>query len=79
MASNNPKNADWYGTGLSVALDTTVGDIFYVSEGGLDANDGLTPLTPRLTITAAHALCAAGDNDYIIIMAKINYLFQKFV
>lgn len=67
----NPKNAAWYGVGLAIALDTSVGNIYYVSEGGADTNDGLTPATPKLTINGANgalSLTTAGQDDYVIVL-----------
>jgi len=46
------------------------GDIFYVhGSSGDDTNDGATPETALLTITAALALCTAGANDYIFVIS----------
>ena len=68
---SNPKSPAWYGGGIStiVGEQPGVGSIFYVDgTNGLDANDGLTPDTPVLTLTYAISLCAAGQNDYIIVL-----------
>lgn len=68
MTSFNTKQPDWYGAHQACALDTSVGEIFYVSEGGLDTNDGLTPTEPFYTIGAAMAVTTAGQDDYIIVL-----------
>ena len=46
----NPKNPAWYGGGIGNFMipGAGLGNVFY-NDGvnGLDANDGLTPQTPR--------------------------------
>lgn len=51
-------------------MQESAGDVFYVhGTSGLDTNDGSTPETALLTITAALALCTAGANDYIFVIS----------
>lgn len=46
------------------------GTFFYVDgSNGLDTNDGLSPETPFLTVTAALAACTTAQNDYIFILS----------
>lgn len=69
MASNNTKHADWYGAHHAAILGEVVGSIFYVhGSTGSNANDGLTPLTPFLTITHAVDQCTAWADDYIFVL-----------
>lgn len=45
------------------------GEFYYVDGvDGDNSNDGLTPDTPLLTITAALAKCTSGNEDYIFVM-----------
>ena len=45
------------------------GAFFYVDgENGVDTNDGRSPESPFLTVTAALAACTAGQNDYVFIL-----------
>ena len=65
----NPKLPSWYGLNLSSMLVPNAGNIFYLDgTNGLDTNDGLTPDTPFLTVTHALTECAAGNDDYIVIL-----------
>ena len=67
----NPKTAAWYGGDQVRVLGPGAGNIFYVNGyTGVDTNDGLTPGTAMLTVSAAMDLCtdAAGQNDYIIVL-----------
>ena len=69
----NPKSGAWYsGGGLYADLKAGTGNVFYVYgiDGGIgdNANDGLTPQTPFLTLTYALAQCVAGNQDYIIVL-----------
>lgn len=69
----NPKNAAWYsGGGLYGDMGPGAGNVFYVYgiDGGIgdDANDGLTPATPFLTLTYALSQCVTGNHDYIIVL-----------
>ena len=70
--SGNIKNPNWYSGGLANALGVGAGLVVYVnggSEGPTDnAYDGLTPSTPKQTITAALALCTSNNNDYVVIL-----------
>jgi len=69
--SGNIKNPNWYMGGLGGVLCPGAGDVYYVNGyTGLDTNDGLSPNTPKLTITAGLGLCAdlAGQNDYVIVL-----------
>lgn len=45
-------------------------NVIYVAKNGNDGNDGLSPLTPKLTIAAALAVCQTGDT---ILVAPGNY------
>ena len=65
----NTKNAAWYGNNLGPWLPLNCGDIFWVDGvSGLNANDGLTSLTPKLTIEAGVDLCTADNDDVVIVM-----------
>jgi hypothetical protein len=70
--SGNIKNPSWYSGGLANALGVGAGLVVYVnggSDGPTDnAFDGLTPATPKQTITAALALCTSNNNDYIVVL-----------
>jgi len=71
MASNNPKNAAWYGGGVMPWLLPDAGVITYVNSaarGALDTNDGLTPGTALLTVDHAMAHCSGVTDDYIIVL-----------
>jgi hypothetical protein len=51
-------------------MQESAGNIFFVhGTSGLDTNDGTTPETAFLTITAALAACTAGNNDYIFVVS----------
>ena len=67
----NPKNAAWYGGGLGNFMipGAGLGNVFY-NDGvnGLNANDGLTPQTPKLTLTASLAQCTNDMNDTILVL-----------
>jgi len=66
---NNIKNPAWYGGGMGMDMVPGAGNVFYVDGvAGLNTNDGLTPNTPKLTMTAALALCTANADDYIIVL-----------
>jgi len=71
MANPNIKSPIWYGFGAAHYTRTpAAGTAYYVTDaanGGDDANDGLTPNTPFLTITHALTQCVAGANDYIFV------------
>lgn len=55
---------------LYAFMQESAGDTFYVhGSNGADTNDGKTPETALLTITAALALCTAGANDYIFVVS----------
>lgn len=52
------------------------GNIYYVdATNGDNDNDGLSPQTPLLTITAALAKCTDGNDDYVIIRGGFNESF----
>ena len=65
----NPKNPNWYmGATGGGAMWPGAGDIYYCNGiSGSNANDGLTPNAPKLTLTAALALCVNDHDDYIIV------------
>jgi len=60
----------WQSQGIQQHIRTAnPGTAFYVDgNNGLDTNDGLSPETPFLTVTAALAACTSGANDYVFIM-----------
>ena len=68
-ASANIKSPAYYGFGSAHYVTNNMpGAIFYVDNagnGGDDANDGLSPNTPFLTITYALTQCTAWKNDYL--------------
>jgi len=67
----NIKSPAWYGGGLAGVLipGANLGNVFYVDGvAGLNANDGLTPFTPKLTLTAGLALCTNNINDTIVVL-----------
>jgi hypothetical protein len=68
----NIKNAAWYGGGLGMDAGPGIGNIWYVYgiDGGIgsNANDGLSPATPFLTLTYALSKCVTGNHDYIIVL-----------
>lgn len=65
----NPKNAAWYGAGFGFLMPDA-GQVFYVDgSNGLDANSGLQPDLPFLTIKHAMDQCTGGNDDYIIVLA----------
>jgi hypothetical protein len=73
MTSYNPKNAEWYGANQGSIMNEVVGSVFYVhGSNGDDANDGLTPRTPFLTITHAVDQCTAWADDYIFVLSYPN-------
>jgi len=46
-----------------------LGDVFYLDGvAGLDANDGLSPATPKLTMAASLAQCTNDVNDTIVVL-----------
>lgn len=52
------------------------GNIYYVdATNGDDDNDGLSPQTPLLTITAGLAKCTDGNDDYVIIRGNFSESF----
>lgn len=67
----NIKQANWYGFGGAHYMKhPTPGDVFYVTDaarGGDNANDGLTPHTPFLTITYALTQLTGLRNSYIFV------------
>jgi len=67
----NPKNAAWYGSDLASVMipGAGLGNVFYNDGcGGDDANDGLSPQTPKLTLTASLAQCTNDMNDTIVVL-----------
>jgi hypothetical protein len=65
----NLKNPAWYGGGLVSSMWPGAGNVFYVNGiSGSNANNGLTPTTPKLTMTAALALCTNDADDYIVVL-----------
>lgn len=67
----NPKAPAWYSGGLDNDMEPGVGTMYYVNgiDGvGNDANDGLTPSKPLLTITHALSHCVADHDDYIVVL-----------
>ena len=74
----NPKNAAWYGGGLGMFLlpgaNLADNSLFYVDDtAGLDANDGLTPMTAYKTITHALTHLVAGMPNYVIVLRYGNF------
>lgn len=68
MANPNVKSPIWYGFGGAHWLKHPMaGTAYYVSNAGDDANDGLTPNTPFLTITHALTLVSGTEDDYIFV------------
>jgi len=69
--SANIKNPGYYGFGGAHFIKhPTPGDVFYVTDaarGGANANDGLTPLTPFLTITYAMTQLTGVRDSYIFV------------
>lgn len=55
---------------LTVRRPPALGRVFYVNHfaPGSDDNNGIDPGTPFLTITHALGECAAGRNDYIVVL-----------
>jgi hypothetical protein len=50
-------------------LSKPKGSVFFCDgSAGNNANDGLTPLTPKLTLTATHALTAPLNDDTIVVL-----------
>ena len=70
----NPKASAWYGggTNLNASVGIDAGNVFYVTSTGDDANNGLTPGSAFLTITAALDACVAGNQDYIYVLRYNN-------
>jgi len=72
MASGgNLKGPAWYGGGLGDVMipGSGLGDVFYVDGvGGNNDNDGLSPATPKLTLTAGLALCTNDVNDTVLVL-----------
>jgi len=66
MTNINP----WQMVGMDYHMRSpNAGTAFFVDgENGLDTNDGLSPASPLLTVTAALALVTSGANDYIFIL-----------
>ena len=70
---SNPKSASWYsGGGLFANMLPGAGNVYYVYgiDAGIgdNANDGLTPDTPFLTLTYALAQCVSAARDYIVVL-----------
>ena len=69
--SANIKNPGYYGFGGAHFIKhPTPGDVFYVTDaarGGANTNDGLTPLTPFLTITYAMTQLTGVRDSYIFV------------
>jgi len=69
--SRNVKHPGYYGFGgAHYVKHPTPGDVFYVTDatrGGSDANDGLTPATPFLTITYAMTQLTGLRDSYIFV------------
>lgn len=66
----NPKAPPWYGAGFGMFIMPDAGTVYYVDgSNGLNTNDGLTVLTPFLTISYAMDQVVAGNDDYIIVLA----------
>jgi len=67
--AGNIKAPSWYSGGLAGSAWPGQGSTFYLDGvNGLDANDGLTRATPKLTMTAALALCTNDADDYILVI-----------
>jgi hypothetical protein len=67
----NPKTAAWYGNDQTRVMGPGAGNVYYVNGyTGADTNDGLSPATAKLTITAGIGLCtdAPGQNDYVFVL-----------
>lgn len=67
----NPKDANWYTGGLSNSTvpGSNLGDVFYLDGvAGSNSNSGLTPDKPKLTMTAALALCTNDHTDTIVVL-----------
>lgn len=69
-SSGNLKSPSWYnGATGGGCMWPGAGSVFYLDGvGGSNSNDGLTPATPKLTMTAALALCTNDADDYIIVL-----------
>ena len=70
---SNPKGASWYsGGGIAHDMLPGAGQVFYLYgiDGGIgdNANNGLTPEAPFLTLTYALAQCTAEGQDYIVVL-----------
>ena len=71
----NAKSPAWYGGGLSNYLiaGSGLGNVFYVDGiAGNDANSGLSPEHPKLTLAAALTLCVNDHNDTIMVLDYYN-------
>ena len=66
----NVKSPVFYTGGLTKYMHPGMqrGNVFYVNFGGSDANDGLTPSRPFLTLTAAIAACTSDRHDLIVVL-----------
>lgn len=67
--AGNIKNPSWYvGQGGAGAMWPGAGNVYYLNGcSGSNTNSGLTPSAPKLTMTAALALCTNDNDDYIIV------------
>ncbi len=69
--NDSPKQANWYLGGMANDMAPGAGHMFFVNgiDGvGDNANTGLTPTEPLLTITYALSLCANDHDDYIVVL-----------
>lgn len=70
----NLKNAAWYGGGLDAVLQPGAnrGKVYYVNGtawgNGSDANTGLRPDVPFMTLTKALSMCTNEQNDTIVVL-----------
>ena len=66
MKQFQPSQSHYMG-GLASTLWPGAGNVFFLDGvAGLNANNGLTPAAPKLTLTAALALCTNDADDYIV-------------
>ena len=65
-----PNVEDEVETVLSI-LENVVGNVYYVSTSGLDANDGLTWDTAFRTLIYAISQCSSGNGDVIFVAPGI--------
>jgi hypothetical protein len=72
--TNFPNGITSMGTPLPLApIGPTQGNVFFVKPStGVDGNDGKTPGTALKTLSAALALCTAGQNDTVYMLAQSN-------